>query len=349
MTSSGRNRPLIDLRSDDLLKLCALLHERVPHGELLRRLGIAEEELQRRLALLRDEGLAKTSGDRMLPTAVVVTFDDAGKYFHPDDRLVESAADLIVKKLPEVKAYCRELKSLADVPFESMSFFILSDVLLDNWQISNVERLFVRADRTLRAGGRYYLNILEKSATSAAEPFGLYGNTGSPWGPVQVGLYGNDRFSGHTLLSIPDAALNQMFDLGSSMGLKEAQALLVEQVVQATRSGSNPFTASQRQALSQVGLMHDDKVSVLLLQEDDYRALDQVAAVVTSDLMSLLESNRGRILSLFRTSPYGEETSFNEYLVLWYHFFFAEVTNRLRDKGVLRLPANGTMTYFVVP
>jgi hypothetical protein len=31
-----------------------------------------------------------------------------------------------------------------------------------------------------------------------------------------------------------------------------------------------------------------------------------------------------------------------------YHFFFAEVTNRLRDKGVLRLPANGTMTYFVV-
>src|SRR5260370_22064390 len=56
MTSSGKNRPSISLGKDDLLKLCALLHLRVPPGELPNRLGISAEELQRRIDLLLGEG-----------------------------------------------------------------------------------------------------------------------------------------------------------------------------------------------------------------------------------------------------------------------------------------------------
>src|SRR5438552_17897510 len=56
MTSSGRNRPSINLGKDDLLKLCALLHLRVPMSELPGQLGISAEELQRRVDVLVGEG-----------------------------------------------------------------------------------------------------------------------------------------------------------------------------------------------------------------------------------------------------------------------------------------------------
>ncbi len=350
MTSSGRNRPSINLAKDDLVTLSGLLHLRIPRSELVTRLRISDEELQRRLDLLVGEGLAKIAADnRVLPTSVVVTLEDARKYFRPDDRLVESAAQLIVKKLADVKARARALPSLAEVPFESMSFFLLSDVLLDNWQIGNVERLFVKAERTLRAGGRYYYTVLEKPAGDPTEPFGLYGNTGSQWGTVQVGLYGNDRFSGHTLLSVSDTSFNRMFGLPHSMSPKDARQQLADAMVQALRTGDNPLTPTARKALAQLSLMRNDRLTILLLREDDYQALEGVASVVTQDLIALLEQNRARILAVYQASPYAEETAESEFLLCWYHFFYAAVTNQLHDQGVLDIPANGTVTYFVVP
>jgi hypothetical protein len=69
MTSSGRNRPAISLAKDDLIKLSGLLHQRIPRSELLTRLRVSEDELQRRLGLLLGEGLAKTAPEnRVLPT-----------------------------------------------------------------------------------------------------------------------------------------------------------------------------------------------------------------------------------------------------------------------------------------
>lgn len=350
LTSSGRNRPAISMAKDDLDKLSVLLHRRVPRNELSSRLGVSEEEVQRRLDLLVGEGLATIVPEgRVLPTSMVVTFEDAPRYLRPDDRLVEEAARLVVKRLPVVKARLRTLPSLANVPFDSMSFFIVSDVLLDNWQISSVERLFAKGERTQRTGGRYYYTILEKSATDPTEPFGLYGNTGSQWGPVQVGLYGNDRFSGHTLLSISNAAFNPMFGFPGDMSPTDARSRLGLGMAQALGGESSALTPMQWQALASLGLATNDRLTVLSLTEGDYKALDRVAATVTNDLVSLLERNRSRILTMYRASPYVDEASPNEYLMCWYHFFYAAVTNRLRDTGAIHVPVNGTMTFFVVP
>jgi hypothetical protein len=280
---------------------------------------------------------------------MVVTFEDARTYLRPDNRLVEAAANLILRKLPLVKAQSRTLPSLAGAAWESMSFFVLSDVLLDNWQIANIERLFVRAARTLRTGGRYYYTILEKAATDPREPFGLYGNTGSEWGSVQVGLYGNDRFSGGTLLSIPDSVFNAMFGFPEDVTPKEARQRLADSMVQALRGNAGSLPAAERQALAQLGLATDDMPNVLLLREQDYNALDRVAALVTTDLVRLLERNRRRILATYRASPYVEEVSPNEYLLCWYHFFYTAVTNRLRDARAIHIPPQGTVTYLVVP
>ena len=86
----------------------------------------------------------------------------------------------------------------------------------------------------------------------------------------------------------------------------------------------------------------------MLLRDADYKALDQVAALITKDLVTFLDRTRARVRQTYEKSPYAEETSFNEYLMCWYHFFYAAVTNRLRDKGAISIPPNGNVTYLVV-
>jgi hypothetical protein len=349
MTSSGRNRPSIPI-TNELINICALLHRRVPTGTIAAQLNISEDELRQKLDLLRAEGLAKVVPSGItVPTAIVVTTEDAQKYFHPDEGLVESATRLLLRKLPVVKSECQKIKSLSQRQFQAESFFVMSDVLLDNWQISNVEHLVVKSERTQRTGGRYYYTILEKPSGQTAEPFGIYGNTGSQWGSVQIGLYGNDRFSGRTLLSIRDEDFNDRFGFDRAVNIRDARSELVERMLDALDGNLETITPAQRHALSQLGLMDGAEPNVLVIRGNDYKALDQVASLVTKDLVALLERYRTKIFTSYRNSIYAEEASYNEYFMCWYHFYYTSVTNRLRDKRAITIPANGNVTYFVVP
>ena len=78
--------------------------------------------------------------------------------------------------------------------FYDLSFFYISDILLDMGQIGNVEKEFLRKERPLRNGKRYYLAILEKDTTKNTEPFGIYGNQGlKNYDTIYIGVYGNTR------------------------------------------------------------------------------------------------------------------------------------------------------------
>jgi hypothetical protein len=181
--SSGRNRPSMNLKAENLANLLGLLHRRIPYAQIEAQLAISSDELQRKLGLLVTEGLARRAENGIfLPTCVVATNEDARTYFQPDGEAVSSAVDLLQRELPTVRSRLRKVKSFSGVPFKPMSFFIASDVLLDNWQINNVEHLFLNAERPLRTGGHYYFMIFEKRASQLSEPFGIYGNTGSQLG-----------------------------------------------------------------------------------------------------------------------------------------------------------------------
>jgi hypothetical protein len=165
LISSGKNRPAISIRAENLAPILGLLHRRVPPAQIQSQLGLTDTELQRKLDLLVGEGLAKRGDDQSIfPTCVVVTRDDAAMYFRPDKAMIREAADLLRKKLQRAKAEVRSIPSLSRVPFQSISFLIASNVFLDNWQINNVERLFLNAERPQRTGGRYYLMEFEKPA-----------------------------------------------------------------------------------------------------------------------------------------------------------------------------------------
>jgi hypothetical protein len=129
--------------------------------------------------------------------------------------------------------------------------------------------------------------------------------------------------------------------------LKRTQAELARRIVDASRD-NKALTGPELRGLSKLGLAWNGKPSIIIFDRTDYQALNRIAATVTGDLVALLERNRTHLMERYSASPYAEETSFNEYFMCWYHFFYNAVTDALKDQRAIDIPPNGVTTYFVV-
>jgi hypothetical protein len=276
----------------------------------------------------------------------VAGLGDGPRWFSVSDRLGSRAAALIRDRLPQVRAATETLEPFSRVGFDQASFFVLSNVLLDSWQINAVEQRFIRAERPERSGGRYYYALLERIAASENEAFGIYGNQFYNFGDVAFGLYGNRRLAPNLLprLSLDDIRARFAVDAVDANG---ARAALARRLAQAAR-GEVVLAPREIAALQQGNLADaNGALRIPVLREADYVALNDVASLIIADLVSLLEAERSALNAVYARSPYGEETTFEEYLIWWYHFFYTAVTDRLAALGALRIPANGVMTYIV--
>ena len=349
MISSGRNRPSINLGQERLLDLCVMLHQRIALPEIRKRLDCSETDLSERLDKLIAEGLVKKeSNGTFYPTLTVVTIDDAGRYFTVSEAIAKAGEKLIVDKLPAIKKGSATIPGLQKVPFDKVSLFVLSDVLLDNWQLQNIERDFVRSERPLHNGMRYYYSVFERPRAAVTSPFGIYGNWGTRWGTTSISDYGNRHLSGQTLVTLSDDNVVRLFGAHLSDSAQEIRTQLGARLVNAVRGDASTLTERERQGLSSLGLINGDSLNILLFREEETKALYDLAGLITKDLVQSLNSYRSQLETIYRDSPYAEEISFGEYLIFWYHFFYTAVTNRLIRSGYVRLPVSGGATYLTV-
>ena len=73
--------------------------------------------------------------------------------------MIEETVALIEGNLEEIRRLYFDSPGLSRTPLEQASLLVLSNVMLDNWQINAVEDRFLRAERPLRNGKRYYLSL----------------------------------------------------------------------------------------------------------------------------------------------------------------------------------------------
>lgn len=162
-------------------------------GRSCKRLGPIERCVVTVLALVA-EGLVRAHPVRgHVPTLMVVTRADRERWLGVDGALVEEVSGGILRRLPQIHGAYDRLPGFRGVPFERASLFVLSNVLLDNWQINRVGERYLREPRALRDGKRYYFAMLELDPGQRGEAFGIYGNTLSLRGRQGIGLYGNRR------------------------------------------------------------------------------------------------------------------------------------------------------------
>ncbi len=195
----------------------------------------------------------------------------------------------------------------------------MSDVVLDNWQINSVERLFLKKGRTPRHGLNYYHSLQERGADQKEESFGIYGNQMWSSGSWTIGVYGNKRLTSKHLLSLSDKDIADLFGLQTGESILQSRARIIEALMRhATDPGYN-LEPKLRGGFNRLGLMKGDQIRIPILSRGDYQDLLNLAGLVTDDLVALLEDYRSLLKESYEQSIYSEEVTFEEYFIWWYH------------------------------
>lgn len=336
--SAGPNRPDFDIETPINTEVLAALHRRAPLEPSPAHTAA--------LALLTEKGFVRNGPRGPVPAVTVASVSDGARWFAVSQALQARTVALIQSRLPEVRAATESLAPFARIGFERSSFFVLSNVLLDSWQINAVEQRFIRAERPQRGGGRYYYALLERLSASQTEAFGIYGNQFFNYDDVAFGLYGNRRLERNLLPYLSQEDIRARF--GVEAGDANAARAALARRLAAIARGEQPASNEERAALAGLGLISaDGGLTFPVLREVDYFALGNVAGLIVDDLAALLESEKEALRRVFERSPYVEETSFEEYLIWWYHLYYTAVTDRMAELGMLTPPANGVVTYIV--
>jgi DNA-binding MarR family transcriptional regulator len=191
---SGYDSPKIDIRKDSLYAVLTALHYGISPGEITNQLGWDKATMKKKLDALIENQLLAKEGDKYCPRLAVLTLQRGNDLKERSGSIAKEIADSIVNKLSEIKRLHSETEISTEYDFQELSFFYLSNVLLDNGQIRHVEEEFLKKERPLRNGSRYYLAIQEKDQSTTTEAYGIYGNTGLLRNDsVYIAVYGNTR------------------------------------------------------------------------------------------------------------------------------------------------------------
>jgi hypothetical protein len=351
MISSDDNRPRLAI--DDTYNLIlAKLHLGSSPAEFAGQLQLSPADLQHRLDALVAEGLAVRDGSgRYRPAVPVITARDVRTSLRVDPAIVRTTADAIARELPRLKRDYAALPGFGNVPFGRASLLILSDVLLDNWQIDRVESNFIHAARPQRAGGRYYFSVRERRKGDPVEAFGVYGNHGQSFGNIGVNLYGNERYSGPpNLVTISGPALIDSFGFAPGTGQNAARSELAQDLVQLWRDATIQMPSQRIAGLRSLGLLDGrGRTAIPVLSQTDQSGLDHMAADFAPELLGILGKYRRRLEAQYRSSVYADEgVSLPEFTIWWYHLFYTAVTNELARRGLIQMPPNGTVSYLTI-
>lgn len=348
MISSGQNFPSVNVQKQHRGDLIILLREGIPISSIRARFQWSEADAEARLAELVDAGLVRRTADgEYVPTVMVMSLGDVARYMPVSESLVAETADLITNRLPAIRRRYAEIDGFRHVPFEAASFLVLSDVLLDNWQINAVEREFLAAERPLRAGSRYYYSIQERAPGDPREAFGIYGNQYRGFGSVTVGVYGNRRTDNPANFQTLDADdVERLFSVHADSVSAFKQELLTRLVAAANGEASLPATVLS--GLAELGWIRDGEIAIPVLDDRDDEILSDMAGGMTPDLIALLEAHRSEVTRAYSASPYADEVTFEEYFMWWYHLYYTAVTDRLIAEGIIALPESGLTTYLFV-
>ncbi len=202
-------------------------------------------------------------------------------------------------------------------------------MLLDFGQINYIEENYLKKKRPLRNKKRYYYAIQEQELADI-EAFGMYGNTYLDLGEVQIGLYGNSRYSTLNLITANNEIFEEYFqNTNTDINYKKKQ--LVKGFVAADRQ----IDLHLNVVYEKLGLYQNSQPIIPMFKKADVSTLNEIANTISEDLILLFNENDKPLKEYFVSSRYSKEINYEEFFIWWYHFFYTKVTEELIKQGVI--------------
>lgn len=193
--SRGDNSPNSIVYEADVDVLLVSMYYSESIEEIKEALGWDDDKMQETMDILLKEGMLSEDNGLYNPSIFVLPLKE-GIALKKESRIIaKEISDSIIAGLDKFKAFHHQMDVSEQYSFNSLSFFYLSNILLDMGQIANVESLFLKTERPQRNGKNYYFSIMEKDTSKKEESFGIYGNHGLLNNDsLYIGVYGNTRY-----------------------------------------------------------------------------------------------------------------------------------------------------------
>jgi hypothetical protein len=214
MISSGDNFPDFNPAHDSTDLFLISLHKHLPISEFKQKTNFSEDKINRIITFLESKNWLHQVNNQPLTSVFIADAKDGEQLLEYARPMASEITTAIKGNLPSIKEKFLKTSISKNQSFHEWSFFILSDVLLDSWQINSVESQFLKqANRPERNGKNYYYSIMEKSSEQR-EAFGIYGNQTETIQDKSISVYGNNRAK--LVISKPDHKIsgpdNLIFD-----------------------------------------------------------------------------------------------------------------------------------------
>lgn len=176
---------------------------------------------------LLEEGLLSYGASGAIHNSgMVIRISDGPDLFALAEQYSQGIQQIVKVDLDVIE---REVKAIAEFfgqPFLKYSFFILSNVLLDNWQIRNVEEFYLGQNRPQRGSKNFYFAVMENSQ-DGRDPFGIYGNISRTVEKHSCCFYGNNQGALSSADFVELARKNEPLVLSQSANLALSKVALV--------------------------------------------------------------------------------------------------------------------------
>ncbi|PIB31421.1 hypothetical protein BFP78_12255 [Gaetbulibacter sp. 5U11] len=193
LISRGDNFPDFNYSKDSMDLFLIALHENIPMDEFRNKTGFTETKIKKIEHLLESKNWLHYENGKPKPSIFITTDQEGKKLFEYTTPISKEIVEKIENELSNIKQKFNQTEISKTQDFEKWSFLILSDVLLDSWQIDNVEKYFLKKEqRPERHGKNYYYSIME-NVENNRETFGIYGNQYDEKDGKTFSIYGNNR------------------------------------------------------------------------------------------------------------------------------------------------------------
>lgn len=193
LISRGDNFPDFKYTKDSMDLFLISLHKNISISEFKSKTKFPEEKIKQIETLLENKNWLHFDNGKPKPSVFIATEKEGNELFEYSIPIANDIVTSIKNELPKIKELFNQTNISKNQDFKSWSFLILSNVLLDSWQIDNVEKDFLKqVQRPKRHGKNYYYSIMENSEKNR-ETFGIYGNQYDEKDGKSFSIYGNNR------------------------------------------------------------------------------------------------------------------------------------------------------------
>jgi predicted transcriptional regulator len=193
LISRGDNFAGFDPTKDSADLFLFTLHKKISIAEFKQKTKFDDSKVQRIVDKLMSKDWLIKVNDQYKPTVFIADSIDGKRLFEKAEPVAEDIARSIASITNVIKKEFKKTQISKTDNFQNWSFLILSDVLLDSWQIDFVERDFLKKDNRPERHGKYYYYKISENNDPRRESFGIYGNQVQKINDRYVSVYGNNR------------------------------------------------------------------------------------------------------------------------------------------------------------